>query len=98
MTSIADSLAPEVLEQLGSTFRLELEALVAQASSFGTLSNDDHIEDMMGMVTGEHLWHTMWLFGIVLEEDGDWYVPSDHLVEMELIELNGPYRAKELQA
>lgn len=98
MTSIADSLAPDVLAELGREFRLSLNDVIAQVSTFGTLDLDDHIEDMMGMVTSEHLWHKMWLFGIVLEEDGDWYVPSDHLVEVELIELNGPNRAKELQS
>jgi hypothetical protein len=93
MSSIADSLAPEVLEQLGSAFRLELEDMMAQVRSFGTVDIDDWIEDHLGMVTSEHLWHSMWLFGIVLDEDGGYYVPSDHLVEMELIELSGPNRA-----
>lgn len=98
MSSIADSLAPEVLEQLGREFRLSLNDVIAEAHSFGMFDIDDHIEDMMGMVTGEHLWHAMWLFGIVVDDDMSYYVPSDHLVEVELIELNGPNRAKELQA
>lgn len=110
MASIADSLAPEVLEQLGQAFRLELEDLEAVASGYRNL--EDHIEDMMGFVTSSHLWDAMWRFGIVLDDDAakvynlgnywrpdgsleqGYYVPSDFDTTYQLIELSGPNRAE----
>ena len=114
MTTIADSLAPEVLEQLGSTFRLELQELEASTTLESGWEMDEWIEAQMGFTTGEYLWDRAWRFGIVLDDDceqglgqmwqpdGVWetgyYVPSDHLSEVELIVLDGPFRAEEMQA
>ena len=110
MTTIADSLAPEVLAELGSAFILDLMEI---ESTTDISEADDWIEQAMGFVTGGHLWDAMWRFGIVLDDDvavglgqywqpdGVWeqgyYVPSDVLSEYELIQLDGPNRAEEMQ-
>lgn len=95
MTMMQDSLSPEILAQIAQSFGLDLTEDDYTPSEFLT---DDWLDKTVGLVTGEHLWHTMWLFGIVIDDDMSYYVPSDHLVEVELIELNGPNRAKELQS
>ena len=41
------------------------------------------------MVTGQKHWYTLWLFGIVLDDDGDWYVPSDY-DDVDLITIDNP--------
>jgi len=95
VATVQDSLSPEILAQIAQSFGLDL---TEEDYMTGEFLPDEWLQQAVGLVTGEHLWHTMWLFGIVLDDDGDYYVPSDHLIEVELIELNGPNRAKELQA
>ena len=99
MTTIADCLAPEVLEQLGVSFREGLDEFIAPTRGWDC---SEYIEQTVGLTTGEHLWHTLWLFGIVVDEgtlcestivnpsgiaDLSYYIPSDHLEEVDIIQL-----------
>ena len=84
MTTIADCLAPEVLEQLGVSFREGLDEFIAPTRGWDC---SEYIEQTVGLTTGEHLWHTLWLFGIVVDDDLSYYIPSDHLEEVDIIQL-----------
>jgi hypothetical protein len=90
MSSIADSLAPEVLAQLGSAFRLELEEIEFDRSTESTFISDEYLERHHGMVTSEHLWDTAWRFGIVVDDDLSYYVPNDYDSELQLTSVDNP--------
>ena len=42
------------------------------------------------MVTGQHHWHALWLFGIILDDDGDWYIPDDEDSLLSLVTIDNP--------
>ena len=42
------------------------------------------------MVTGQHYWHALWLFGIILDDDGDWYIPDDEDSLLSLVTIDNP--------
>ena len=103
MNTIADSLAPEVLEMLGSQFLEELDEwdAVNVVDWYGS-----DIEDVCGYRTGASLWHSLWLFGIVLEDnvfsslgncwqpDGvvanGYYIPDDFDTSIPLVSIDQP--------
>lgn len=57
------------------------------------MSDLDWIESKLGFVTGEHLWEDAWLFNCNREVDPG---EAGHIVELQLIELNGPNRDSRL--
>lgn len=87
--TIADSLSPSEIASLEQAFRLEIAEHQAQdlRPEFGM---HREIETLMGFVTGEYLWYSAWLYGIVVDDDLSYYVPSDHLVEVTYIDLDSP--------
>ncbi len=99
MTTIADCLAPEVLAQLGQTFCEGLEEFIDPIQGWDC---GDWIESRMGFTTSEHLWDALWRFGVIVDEGTltestidnpkgiaglGWYMPSDHDITVQLIEL-----------
>ncbi len=92
MTSIADSLAPEVLEQLGTAFRQSLDEVEAIVTS-GYNDIEDTVEQWLGFTTGEYLWDTLWRFGIIVDDDLSWYVPDDFDTTIPLVSLDTPPKA-----
>jgi hypothetical protein len=89
MNTIADSLAPEVLEQLGATFLEGIDEYMGPAKGWDC---SEYIEQTIGLVTGEHIWDALWRFGVVVDDDLSWYMPSDHDVVYNIITLDGPNR------
>lgn len=75
-TTIQDSLSPEQLAALAQSFGLEIMA--CEYTTEGEFLQDSEVHDMMGMVTGEHLWDAVWRFGIVVDDDLNWYMPDDY--------------------
>lgn len=53
----------------------------------------DEITHMMGSHQSEMLWQQIWLFGIIVDDDLDYYVPDDEDTTVSLITLDGPRRA-----
>lgn len=88
LCTIADSLSPLEIAELEQAFRLEIAEMAHDGYAVMTLT--DEIETLMGFVTGEYLWYSAWLFGIVVDDDLSYYVPSDHLVEVVLTGLDNP--------
>jgi hypothetical protein len=95
--TIQDSLSPVELAEIAQSFGLELEASDYQQGAF---IEDEWLERMMGMVTSSHLWDAMWRFGIVLDDDlaDGYWMPTEFDTTYQLIQLDGPNRAEELQA
>lgn len=89
MSTIADSLAPEVLEQLSSAWLLDLDLIEVDAFTVPFIT-DEWLESNLGMVTSDHLWHTAWLFGIVVDDDLNWYVPDDYDTSVPLVSIDSP--------
>lgn len=84
--SIQDSLSPEILAQLAQSFGLDLEATDYFLDDFV----EEYIESRMGFVTGEHLWDALWRFGVIVDDDGEWYIPDDEDTEIPLVSIDSP--------
>ena len=65
-TMIQDSLSPEILAEIAQSFGLDYSPL-----DYLTVGSfiEDEVERMVGFTTGEHLWDTMWRFGLVEDKD-----------------------------
>jgi hypothetical protein len=87
MNTIADSLSPEVIEQLSSNWIADLN-YVDVDSHPESFIEDEWVEHQLGMVTGEHLWHQAWLFGIVVDDDLNYYIPNDYDTSVPLVALS----------
>ena len=83
---IADMLSQAQLDELEQAFRLEARS----ADTTTEWSMEAEIDAMMGAVTSEYLWHTAWLFGIVVDNDLEWYIPDDYDTEIPLVSLDTP--------
>jgi hypothetical protein len=110
VTTVQDSLSPEILAELAQSFGLELQA--SDYITDGDLIYDE-IERMVGLTSGEYLWDAMWRFGIVVDDDvarqrscGDlwrpdghiasgYYVPDDYDTEVSLITLDDSVAVEE---
>lgn len=86
MTAIAtvqDSLSPEILAQLAQSFGLSFEASDYVTDEFV----EEWIESRMGFVTGEHLWDALWRFGVIVDDDLEWYIPDDFDTSFQLVSV-----------
>ena len=103
MTTIADSLAPEVLEMITDEFLMELDDYVA--TTFGGWDCDDTLSEWLGYRTGASLWDAMWRFGIIVDDDitnlgclwqpngviaNGYYVPDDDDTSVPLVTIDQP--------
>ena len=89
MATIADSLSPEVIAQLNVGWLADLDLIEVETHVTEFLS-EEQAEREMGMVTGNHLWHTAWLFGIIVDDDLNYYVPDDYDTNVPLVSLDTP--------
>ncbi len=80
---IADSLSPAELDMVHKAFGFDLgidpEGYVEEFLS------EERAEQTVGLRTGEWLWHTAWLFGIVVDDGLNYYVPDDFDTEVPLV-------------
>ena len=96
-TTIQDSLSPEFLAELAQSFGLDYSPrdYMTQGSfieGIGYANDDttegyDEVEQLVGWTTGEHLWDALWRFGVVIDDDLDWYIPDDYDTVVSLITL-----------
>ena len=56
-----------------------------QHQILSSMADDHHIDQTVGMVTGEAQWHEIWLFGIVVDDDLNYYVPNDYDTEIPIV-------------
>ena len=84
-TTIQDSLSPENLAAIAQSFGLSLDA--SDYSPKGEFLQDNEVHDMMGMVTGAHIWDALWRFGVVVDDDLNWYMPDDYDTTVSLREV-----------
>lgn len=64
--TIQDSLSPEQLALVADQFGLDLTE-----SDYvdGAFVEDEWLEQKMGYVSSQYLWHSAWLYGIVVDND-----------------------------
>lgn len=62
-TQIADFIGPETQAELVAAFGSSI--LLPQPDEVGV----EDIESVNGLVTGQHVWYKLWLFGIVVDND-----------------------------
>jgi hypothetical protein len=73
MTTICDSLSPAELDMIHKAFGFDLD----DWSYDGEFLTDEQADQMVGLKDASHLWHSLWLFGIVLDDDKDYYRNPD---------------------
>lgn len=72
---------------------MDVTASAAQQQEYNSLtplSEGEGNKEQGRMVTGAHYWHAMWLFGIILDDDGDWYIPDDEDSLLSLVTIDNP--------
>jgi len=77
--TLGDFIGPETLAQLGL---LETEE---QDTEFCSIEQAEFI--MHHSMTQYGAWHRLWLFGIIVDDDMDYYVPDDYDTDVSLIDL-----------
>ena len=89
MSTIADSLSPEVIEQLSSAWLMDLD-LIEVDTYIPEFCSAEQAERDVGLTSGQYLWHQAWLFGIVVDDDLGWYIPDDYDTRVPLVSLDNP--------
>lgn len=81
--TIGDFIGPETLEAL-SLLAAEEDGHV----EFCSTQQAEYI--MCHSMTQYGAWHRLWLFGIIVDDDMDYYVPDDYDTEVSLLDLDPP--------
>jgi len=69
MSKLADSLSPAELDMIHKAFGFDFDEDYS-----GEFLTEDQLQRELGMVDQWHLWHSLWLFGVVLDDDKDYYL------------------------
>ncbi len=81
--TLGDFIGPETLAELGLS-----ETAEPVLSDRG---NDREIEHMMGTDMSQYqCWKQLWLYGIVVDDDMNYYIPDDYDTTVSLISLDNP--------
>jgi len=85
--TIGDFVGPETLAILGDIDHL------SDTPEF--LSEEQAYFMMHGDMGQTRAWHQLWLFGIVVDDDLNWYVPDDYDTVVSWVSLDQPSAGEE---